>query len=156
MSNKKPKKKFKETKVGKFLLGSGSKIVDVVGDMLPNSGVLGIVKNLIEKEDPKILPPEDKEKALKLLELDQIELQEVSKRWDSDMKSDSWLSKNTRPLTLIYLTVVTSLYILLDALDIAFDIDESWVELLKTLLVTIYVAYFGSRGFEKYSSIKKN
>lgn len=152
----KPKKKFKDTKVGKFLLGSGSKIVDVVGDLLPNSGVLGIVKNLIEKEDPKLLAPEDKEKALKLLELDQIELQEVSKRWDSDMKSDSWLSKNTRPLTLIYLTVVTSLYITLDALDIAFDIDESWVELLKTLLVTIYVAYFGSRGFEKYSSIKKN
>ena len=152
----KPKKKFKDTKVGKFLLGSGSKIVDVVGDLLPNSGVLGIVKNLIEKEDPKLLAPEDKEKALKLLELDQIELQEVSKRWDSDMKSDSWLSKNTRPLTLIYLTVVTSLYITLVALDIAFDIDESWVELLKTLLVTIYVAYFGSRGFEKYSSIKKN
>jgi hypothetical protein len=152
----KPKKKFKDTKVGKFLLGSGSKLVDVVGDLLPNSGVLGIVKNLIEKEDPKLLPPDEKEKALKLLELDQIELQEVSKRWDSDMKSDSWLSKNTRPLTLIYLTVVTSLYITLDALDIAFDIDESWVELLKTLLVTIYVAYFGSRGFEKYSSIKKN
>ena len=151
----KPKKKFRDTKVGKFLLGSGSKIADIVGDLLPSSGVLGVVKNLIEKEDPVILPPEDKEKALKLLELDQIELQEVSKRWASDMKSDSWLSKNTRPLTLIYLTVVTSLYILLDALDIAFEIDESWVELLKTLLVTIYVAYFGSRGFEKYSSIKK-
>ena len=151
----KPKKKFRDTKVGKFLLGSGSKIADIVGDLLPSSGVLGIVKNLIEKEDPAILPPEDKEKALKLLELDQIELQEVSKRWESDMKSDSWLSKNTRPLTLIYLTVVTSLYILLDALNIAFEIDESWVELLKTLLVTIYVAYFGSRGFEKYSSIKK-
>jgi hypothetical protein len=151
----KQKKKFKDTKVGKFLLGSGSKIADVVGDLLPSSGVLGIVKNLIDKEDPKILPPEDKEKALKLLELDQIELQEVTKRWESDMKSDSWLSKNTRPITLIYLTVITSLYIILDSLDIAFEIDESWVELLKTLLVTIYVAYFGSRGFEKYNSIKK-
>jgi hypothetical protein len=149
----KPKKKFKDTKVGKFLLGSGSSIVDTVGDLLPNSGVLGIVKNLIDKDET--LPPEDKEKAMKLLELDQIELQEVSKRWDSDMKSDSWLSKNTRPMTLIYLTVVTSLYIILDSLDIAFDIDESWVELLKTLLVTIYVAYFGSRGFEKYTNIKK-
>ena len=149
----KPKKKFKDTKGGKVLLGSGSTIVDTVGDLLPNSGVLGIVKNLIAKDET--LPPEDKEKAMRLLELDQIELQEVSKRWDSDMKSDSWLSKNTRPMTLIYLTVVTSLYIILDSLDIAFDIDESWVELLKTLLVTIYVAYFGSRGFEKYSSIKK-
>ena len=149
----KNKKKFKDTKVGKFLLGSGSSIIDTVGDLLPNSGVLGVVKNLISNDDT--LPPEDKEKAMKLLELDMIELQEVSKRWSSDMKSDSWLSKNTRPMTLIYLTVMMSLYIILDSLDIAFDIDDSWVELLKTLLVTIYVAYFGSRGFEKYNSIKK-
>lgn len=153
MSDKRPKKKFKDTKVGKFLLGAGSGIVDTVGDLLPNSGVLGVVKNLIDK-DPT-LPAEDKEKAMKLLELDMIEMQEVTKRWDSDMKSDSWLSKNTRPLTLVYLTIITSLYIVLDSLDIAFDIDESWVELLKTLLVTIYVAYFGSRGFEKYTTIKK-
>jgi len=111
------------------------------------------VKGLIGNEPS--LTPEDKEKAMKLLELDMIEMQEVSKRWDSDMKSDSWLSKNTRPMTLIYLTVITSLYIVLDSLDIAFDIDESWVELLKTLLVTIYVAYFGSRGFEKFQTIKK-
>lgn len=149
----KPKKKFSETKVGKFLLGNGSKIADVVGDLLPNSGVLGIVKNLIDKDD--VLPAEDKEKALMLLEQDMVEMQEVSKRWASDMKSDSWLSKNTRPMTLIYLTVMMSLYIILDSLDIAFNIDESWVELLKTLLVTIYVAYFGSRGFEKYTKIKK-
>jgi len=109
---KKQKKKFKDTKVGKFLLGAGSSIVDVVGDLLPNSGVMGVVKNLIDK-DPT-LPPEDKEKAMKLLELDMIEMQEVTKRWDSDMKSDSWLSKNTRPLTLVYLTIITSLYIVLD------------------------------------------
>jgi hypothetical protein len=146
----KPKKKFRDTKVGKFLLGSGSKIADVVGDLLPDNGVLGIVKNLIDKDD--VLPAEDKEKALKLLEQDMVEMQEVSKRWASDMKSDSWLSKNTRPMTLIYLTVMMSLYIILDSLDIAFNIDDSWVELLKTLLVTIYVAYFGSRGFEKYTN----
>ncbi len=149
----KPKKKFKDTKVGKFLLGSGSKIADIVGDLLPDSGVLGVVKNLIDKDDA--MPAQDKETALKLLEQDIVEMQEVSKRWESDMKSDSWLSKNTRPMTLIYLTVMMSFYIILDSLDIAFDIDESWVELLKTLLVTIYVAYFGSRGFEKYNSIKK-
>jgi len=150
MSN--PKKKFKDTKVGKFLLGK-SGLVNTIGDVLPNKGVFGIIKNLIDK-DPD-LPPQDKETALKLLEMDIIEMENVSKRWDSDMKSDSWLSKNTRPLTLIYLTVITTLYIILDSLDIAFDIDSSWVELLKTLLVTIYVAYFGSRGFEKYQTIKK-
>ena len=150
MSN--PKKKFKDTKVGKFLLGK-SGIVNTIGDVLPDKGVFGIIKNLIDK-DPE-LPPQDKGTALKLLEMDIIEMENVSKRWDSDMKSDSWLSKNTRPLTLIYLTVITTLYIILDSLHIAFDIDDSWVELLKTLLVTIYVAYFGSRGFEKYQTIKK-
>lgn len=150
MSN--PKKKFKDTKVGKFLLGK-SGLVNTIGDVLPDKGVFGIVKNLIDK-DPE-LPPQDKETALKLLEMDIIEMENVSKRWDADMKSDSWLSKNTRPLTLIYLTVITTLYIILDSLHIAFDIDDSWVELLKTLLVTIYVAYFGSRGFEKYQTIKK-
>ena len=86
--------------------------------------------------------------------MDSIEMQEVSNRWNSDMKSDSWLSKNTRPLTLIYLTISTSIYILLDSFDMA-AIDGAWIELLKTLLVTIYVAYFGSRGFEKIQSIKK-
>ena len=147
------KKKFKDTKVGSFLKTKGSFLLNTLGNSIPDQSFLGIVKNLIVKDDE--MPLEDKETALKLLEMDSIEMQEVSKRWDSDMKSDSWLSKNTRPLTLIYLTVITSLYILLDALDISFNIDEAWVELLKTLLVTIYVAYFGSRGFEKVTSIKK-
>lgn len=147
------KKKFKDTKVGSFLKSKGSFLLNTLGNAVPDQGFMGIVKNLLIKDDE--MPLEDKETALKLLEMDSIEMQEVSKRWSSDMKSDSWLSKNTRPLTLIYLTVITSLYILLDALDIAFNIDEAWVELLKTLLVTIYVAYFGSRGFEKVGSIKK-
>jgi len=147
------KKKFKDTKVGKFLKSIGSTLGDNVGDILPDKGFLGVFKRLLVESDT--LTPQDKETALRMLEIDLNEIQEVSKRWDSDMKSDSWLSKNTRPLTLIYLTVATTLYIVLDSLNISFDIDESWVELLKTLLVTIYVAYFGSRGFEKYQSIKK-
>lgn len=146
------KKKFKDTKVGQFLIGEKG-VFKNLGDVLPDNGFLGVLKNLIDKDDT--LPPQDKETALKLLEMDLNEMQEVTKRWDSDMKSDSWLSKNTRPLTLIYLTFITTLYIILDSLDIAFNIDSSWVELLKTLLVTIYVAYFGSRGFEKYQSIKR-
>ena len=84
------KKKFKDTKVGKFLLGK-SGIINVIGNILPDQGALGMVKNLIQS-DPD-LPPQDKETALKLLEQDMVELQEISKRWDSDMKSDSWLSK---------------------------------------------------------------
>ena len=147
------KKKFKETKVGAFLTNAGSSIVDVVGDVLPDNGVLGIVKGLLHKDST--LTPQDKETALKLLEMDSKEIKEVSKRSDSDMASDSWLSKNVRPITLIYLTLATTIYIVLDSLQISFKIDEAWIELLKTLLVTIYVAYFGSRGFEKYKKITK-
>tara|TARA_R100001509_G_scaffold148039_1_gene105628 strand:+ start:158 stop:616 length:459 start_codon:yes stop_codon:yes gene_type:complete len=148
-----PKKKFKDTKVGQFLSKAAPSILGTVGDVLPDQGLLGIVKNLIQKEDPVILPPEDKEKALKLLEQDMVEMQEISKRWDSDMKSDSWLSKNTRPMTLIFLTVSMIFLIILDSFEIDFSVDSGWVDLLKSLLITVYVAYFGSRGAEKFKSI---
>ena len=151
-----PKKKFKDTKVGQFLTNKVPGILGVVGDVLPDAGVLGIVKGLIEKEPDIVLPPEDKEKAMKLLELDMIEMQEISKRWDSDMKSDSWLSKNTRPMSLIFLTLSMVLLILLDSFEWSFNVSTGWVDLLQTLLVTVYVAYFGSRGAEKFQSITKN
>ena len=147
------KKKFKDTKVGRFLASVGSTLGDGMGDILPDNGFLGMFKRLISQDNT--LTPQDKETALKLIEIDAQELLEVSKRWDSDMQSDSWLSKNVRPITLIYLTLATTIYIVLDSLNIAFDIDEAWIELLKTLLVTIYVAYFGSRGFEKFKKITK-
>lgn len=147
-----PKKKFSETKVGKFLSKAAPGILGTVGDVLPDNGVLGVVKNLISKEES--LPPEDKEKAMKLLEMDIIEMQEVSKRWESDMKSDSWLSKNTRPMSLIFLTISMVILILLDSFEWSFMVSAGWVDLLQTLLVTVYVAYFGSRGAEKFQTIK--
>lgn len=146
-------KKFKDTKVGKFLSNTAPGILSTVGDVLPNNGVMGLVKNLINKETA--LPPEDKEKALKLLELDVIEMQEISKRWNSDMKSDSWLSKNTRPMSLIFLTISMVILILLDSFELKFGVEDNWVDLLQTLLVTVYVAYFGSRGAEKFQAIRK-
>ena len=109
-------------------------------------------KNLIKK-DPE-LPAEDKEKALALLHQDTVEMQEVSKRWQADMKSDSWLSKNTRPLTLVFLTVSMVLLIFIDSTGIDFEVDSGWVDLLKSLLITVYVAYFGSRGAEKFKTIQ--
>lgn len=147
------KKKFKDTKVGKFLLGK-SGLVNAIGDVMPDKGLLGLVKNLIHN-DPDI-PPQDKETALKLLEQDMTEMQEVSKRWSSDMSSDSWLSKNTRPLTLIFLTISLVILIILESANMQFDVDNSWVDLLKSLLITVYVAYFGSRGAEKFKSISNN
>ena len=147
------KKKFSETKLGKFLQKIGSSIVDKAGDVLPDSGFYGILKNLISND--KQLAPQDKETALKLLQMDVVEMQEVSKRWESDMKSDSWLSKNTRPMTLIFLTISTVFIIILDSLNIDFGVNVEWIELLKSLLITTYVAYFGSRGVEKFKAISK-
>ena len=148
------KKKFHETKVGQFLSQVAPGILGSVGNVLPDNGVLGIVKNLIHK-DP-VLPAEDKEKALKLLEQDMIEMQEVSKRWESDMKSDSWLSKNTRPMSLIFLSVMTIAFIWVDSHEaLSFTVEQEWISLLKTLTTTVYVAYFGSRGAEKFKSISK-
>ena len=151
MSNK--KKKFKETKVGAFLTERAPNIVSQVGEFLPDQGALGIVKNLITSDST--IEPQDKETALKLLEQDIQEMKDVSARWEADMKSDSWLSKNTRPLTLIYLTLASTILIIIDSFHTLFDVDVAWVELLKTLLITVYVAYFGSRGAEKITNIKK-
>jgi len=145
--DKKDKKKFKDTKVGVFLKEKAPKILNGIGEILPDSGVYGVVKNLITTDNK--MTPADKETAMKLLEMDLAEMQSISDRWQYDMKSDSWLSKNTRPLALIYLTVCMTMYIILDSLQMAFDMKEVWIELLQTLLVTVYVAYFGSRGAEK-------
>lgn len=134
-----PKKKFSETKVGKFLIKAGS----AIGEALPNSGYLGVLRSLIT--DDSKLTPKDKETALKLLDIDIAEMQEISKRWDSDMKSDSWLSKNVRPLTLVFFSIS---YVIGWFLDYSLDS-------ITGLLSLIVAAYFGSRGFEKLKSIGK-
>ncbi len=143
-------KPFKDTKVGKFLIGDKG-ILKHLSDIVPDKGFLGLVKNLITKDNS--LSPFEKERALELLKMDILEMEQVTERWSSDMTSDSWLSKNTRPLTLLYLTFMTTLFVILDSSDSPFKVGSEWVELLKTLLVTVYVAYFGSRGFEKYKKI---
>ena len=93
---------FKDTKVGKFLAESGSSIVETLGGALPDKGLLAIVKNLINKQP---MPIQDKEMALRLLDQDITEMQEVTKRWSYDLASDNILSKNVRPLTLIFFSV---------------------------------------------------
>ncbi len=152
MEKKQKKKKFKETKVGAFLTEKAPKLVSKIGEFLPDQGGLGVVKNIITSDTS--IEAEDKELALKLLEQDIAEMNNVSNRWVSDMKSDSWLSKNTRPLTLIYLTIAMSLFVILDS-TVLLEIKDGWVSLLEALLITVYVAYFGSRGAEKITKIKK-
>ena len=147
-----PKKKFKETKVGIFLKEKAPTILNTVGEFLPDQGGIGIVKNLISGDST--INPKDKETALKLLDQDIAEMNNISDRWNSDMKSDSWLSKNTRPMTLIYLTLAMTIFIVLDS-TVLLEIKTGWVSLLEALLITVYVAYFGSRGAEKITKIKK-
>lgn len=136
------KKKFKDTKVGQFLLSKGSNIADFVGDALPSEGLLGIVKNVISKDEA--LPPQDKEEALKRLEFDLIEMQEVTKRWVADSQG-SKLTQNVRPLTLIFLTV---------AFVVGWFLQIEELEVVKELLTIVFLAYFGGRSVEKFQKIK--
>ena len=148
------KKKFKDTRVGKFLSKVAPELLGAASDLLPDAGLLRMVGGLIGGSDS--ITPQDKEEALKLLEMDMVEMEEISKRWTADMSSDSWLSKNTRPMTLIFLTVSSVFLIILDSLNIDFGVSTEWIDLLKSLLITVYVAYFGSRGINKYKYISKN
>jgi len=148
----KEKKKFKDTKVGSFLKDKAPNILNAVGEFLPDQGGLGIVKNLISSDNS--IKPQDKEVALRLLDQDISEMNNISTRWSSDMKSDSWLSKNTRPMTLIFLTLAMTIFIILDS-TVLLEIKKGWVSLLEALLLTVYVAYFGSRGAEKITKIRK-
>ncbi len=129
-------KKFKETKVGKFLLEKGSGLANLVGDTLPNSGVLGVLKGFLDKDDS--LPKKDKETALKLLEMDMAEMDAITKRWEADSKS-TWLAANVRPITLIFFSIA---YVVGWYLD--YPLDS-----ITGLLSLIVGAYFGSRGVEK-------
>lgn len=127
---------FKDTKVGKFLAKSGSSIVDTLGSALPDKGLLAVVKNLINKQP---MPVKDKEMALRLLDQDITEMQEVTKRWSYDLASDNKLSKNVRPLTLIFFSV---------SYVIGWYLEYS-LENITGLLSLIVGAYFGGRSYEK-------
>ena len=137
---------FKDTKVGKFLVSNGSSIVDTLGSALPDKGLLAIVKNLIQKQP---MPIKDKEMALRLLDQDITEMQEVTKRWEADLNSENKLSKNVRPLTLLLMTVSLLLFIFLDSTFIDFEFDQVHIDTLKQLCSVIYIAYFGGRSYEK-------
>ena len=145
------------TNVGKWLRSIGrsdilEKAVNIVGDVATGDW-LGAVKTLISK-DEKITIQQQVE-ANRLIELDMAEAREITKRWEADAMSDSWLSKNVRPMALIFLTVSMALYIIIDSSVSGFDVKEQWIELLSSLLLLIYAAYFGGRSLEKIQSIRK-
>ena len=143
------KTKLKDTKVGSWLREKAPDILDKVGDFIPNSGVLGVVKNLIDSEPD--ITHEQKMEIEKLLQSERISKDEqLTKRWESDNQSDSWLAKHTRPLIVLSLVSALFIFIILDSLEIAFNVRESWVSLYEVLILTAVGGYFTLRSvFDK-------
>ena len=115
------------------------------GDLVNSVG--GVIDNLTTSKEEK-LAAEQKVKELIADYETQMEAN-ITDRWKSDMNSDSWLSKNVRPLVLIFLVVCTVLMIFIDAGTIQFEVEEKWTDLLQLVLITVIGAYFGGRSFEK-------
>lgn len=148
-----PDKKEKKTKIGKFLQSINfKKVAEVVGNVVTGDWKAAI--DVISDKDNG-MSPEERAFALTVMQLDIQEMESVTERWSSDMASDSYLSKNVRPLSLIFLTLATVILIYLDSFNVDVEVPSEWIELLKSLLLGIYIAYFGSRGLEKYKSIGK-
>ena len=110
-------------------------------------GVGGVIDNLHTSKEEKL---EAERKIKELIANYEVEMEKnITSRWQADLKSDSWLSKNVRPLVLIFLIVCTMLLIFIDAGAIKFDVKDTWVDLLQLVLITVIGAYFGGRLLEK-------
>tara|TARA_R100001463_G_scaffold6346_1_gene20926 strand:+ start:421 stop:813 length:393 start_codon:yes stop_codon:yes gene_type:complete len=110
-------------------------------------GVGGVIDNLHTSKEEKLAA---EQKIQELIANHQAKMEEnITDRWKADMNSDSWLSKNVRPLVLIFLVVCTVLMIFIDAGTINFTVEEKWTDLLQLVLITVIGAYFGGRTMEK-------
>lgn len=139
------RKKLRDTKVGQWLRNTAPKVLDVVGDALPDSGMLGVVKNLVDV-DPDVTH-EQRMELENLIVSERIAMEsELTKRWQSDNTSDSWLAKHTRPIIVLSLVAALFVFIVLDSLDIAFDVRDAWVTLYEILIVTAVGGYFTLRS----------
>jgi len=115
------------------------------GKLIKNVG--GVLDDLTTSKEEKLAA---QHKIKELISNHELEMQEqVTNRWEADMKSDSWLSKNVRPLVLIFLVVSTVLMIFIDAGAISFNVEDKWTDLLQLVLITVIGAYFGGRSLEK-------
>jgi|TARA_Y100000361_G_scaffold132417_1_gene129848 hypothetical protein len=138
-------KKIKDTKLGSWLASKAPNVLDVVGDLLPDNGALGVVKNLIDKD-----PDVDTAEGVAAVD-EEIKFQEnVTERWKADMGSDVKLAKLIRPVTLICLMAMFMVTMMIDSMDnVAFNVKDSYVSLLELLMLTAFGAYFAGRTIEK-------
>ena len=124
--------------LGKLFSGGAAELVEGVG---------GVLDNLTTSKEEKL---EAKRKMKQLVSDYETKMeQNITDRWSADMNSDSWLSKNVRPLVLIFLIVCTMLLIFIDAGALTFTVEEKWTDLLQLVLITVIGAYFGGRSIEK-------
>ena len=148
------KKKFKETTVGQLLFGAASIINPTLGNILqgvtsPKEAIAEITKSGVSAED-KI--------KLQQLIYDQQnkELEAITTRWEADSMSDSWMSKNVRPLVLVRCICIFSLAGILDSVEsIPFHINSTWNDTFEKVMMAVVLAYFGGRTTEKATSIYK-
>lgn len=139
------RKKIKDTKLGKWLKQKAPNILDTVGDLLPDSGALGVVKNLLDKE-----PGVDPAEAKAVIDAEVQFQNNVTERWKADMSSDVKLAKYIRPVTLIALMLMFMGTMVMDSLDnLPFNVKDSYVSLLEILMLTSFGAYFAGRTIEK-------
>lgn len=139
------RKKIKDTGLGKWLREKAPKVLETVGDLLPDQGGLGIVKNLLDKE-PGVDPAEAKAK----IDAEIAFQNNVTERWKADMGSDVKLAKYIRPVTLICLMVMFMATMIADSMDAwPFNVKDSYVSLLEILMLTAFGAYFAGRTIEK-------
>ena len=148
------KKKFKDTTVGKLLFGAASVINPTLGNVL--SGVSSPQEALAEIGKSKI-SNDDKIKLQQLIyEQQNKEIESITNRWQADSISDSWLSKNVRPLVLVWCIVVFSLAGILDSIEsVPFNIGITWNDTFEKVMMAVVLAYFGGRTTEKATSIFK-
>ena len=115
------------------------------GELVKSVG--GVIDNLTTSKEEKL---EAERKIQDLIANHEIEMEKnITERWKMDMQSDSWLSKNIRPLVLVFLVVSTVLLIFIDAGAINFTVQDKWTDLLQLVLITVIGAYFGGRSLEK-------
>lgn len=143
------RKRLKDTRLGLWLREKAPQVLDVAGDLLPDQGALGIVKNLLDKGEP-LSHEESMEFARHEMELLKAEQDAVTRRWEADMGSDAKLAKLIRPLTLIALLVLFLGLAVVDSIEaVQFDVKPSYIDLLQILMLTSFGAYFAGRSLEK-------
>ena len=134
------------TGLGNFLRSINFKDVGSVVASVLSGDINSAIETLSNSDQ---LSEEELKMALKKLEMDVVEMQEVTKRWVSDNQTDSYMTKNIRPLTLGFLTATLFVYIILDSSLEGFSVDDEWIGLLKGLMMLTYGGYFGVRSAEK-------